>query len=82
MPLKNIITNEKISETMYETARQLRREMTEEERILWHCLRANRLSGLHFRNQQIIGKYIVDSYCHAASLIVEVDGEIHGRLLQ
>lgn len=64
---------------MFETARNLRRRMTEEEKILWQCLRANRLQGLHFRRQQIIGKYVVDFYCHAASLVIEIDGEIHAH---
>src|SRR5262245_27947770 len=39
-------------------ARELRREMTEEERILWRALRANRLQGLPFRRQQIIDGFI------------------------
>jgi hypothetical protein len=32
--------------------------------------------GRHFRRQQVIAGFIVDFYCHSASLIVEVDGEI------
>jgi len=51
--------------------------MTEAEQILWQRLRANRLSGWHFRRQQVIGGFIVDFYCHAASLAVEVDGPVH-----
>jgi very-short-patch-repair endonuclease len=35
------------------------------------------LNGLQFRRQQIIDSYIVDFYCHAQALIVEVDGDIH-----
>jgi very-short-patch-repair endonuclease len=35
------------------------------------------LKGLHFRRQQVVDGFIVDFYCHAASLIVEVDGLIH-----
>ncbi len=76
MPLKNIVTQQHVSETMYETARLLRRRMTTEEKILWRHLRADRL-GFHFRRQQIIDKYVVDFYCHTASLVVELDGEIH-----
>lgn len=82
MPLKGIVTQQQISETMYETAKRLRREMTEEENILWQNLRANRLGGFHFRRQQIIGKYIVDFYCHAARLVVELDGEIHKQQVE
>ncbi len=40
-------------------------------------MRTNKLGGWHFRRQQILFGYIVDFYCHAASLIIEVDGEIH-----
>lgn len=76
MPPKNIVTQQRVSETMYETAHLLRHRMTDEEKILWRYLRASSL-GFHFRRQQIIGKYIVDFYCHAASLIVELDGGIH-----
>ena len=40
-------------------------------------LRANKLSGLHFRRQQIVHGYFADFYCHHYELIVELDGEIH-----
>jgi very-short-patch-repair endonuclease len=59
-------------------AKQLRREMTQAEALLWHELRANKL-GVHFRRQQIIAGYIVDFYCHSASLVVEVDGAVHAN---
>ncbi len=51
--------------------------MTEAEKLLWEHLRTNRLSGWHFRRQQVIAGFIVDFYCHAAGLVVEVDGSIH-----
>ncbi len=51
--------------------------MTREERILWKALRTNRLGGLHFRRQQVIDGFIVDFYCHAAALVVEVYGPVH-----
>jgi very-short-patch-repair endonuclease len=35
------------------------------------------LEGYHFRRQQVIEPYIVDFYCHAASLVVELDGGSH-----
>ena len=60
-------------------ALQMRREMTPSERLLWQQLRANRLGGLHFRRQQIIDGFIADFFCHAAQLIVEVDGGIHAE---
>ena len=58
-------------------ARQLRRAMTAAESILWRELRGNRLGNLHFRRQQVIEGFIVDFYCHAARLAVEVDGVVH-----
>lgn len=51
--------------------------MTPEETILWKHLRTNRLGGFHFRRQQVICGFIVDFYCHAVSLVVEVDGGVH-----
>ncbi|MFL5340951.1 MAG: endonuclease domain-containing protein [Gemmataceae bacterium] len=51
--------------------------MTTEEQLLWQRLRGNRLSKLHFRRQQVIDGFIADFYCHAAGIVVEVDGPIH-----
>lgn len=51
--------------------------MTPTECKLWNQLQTSRLEGYHFRHQQIIDGYIVDFYCHAADLVVEVDGRIH-----
>src|SRR5580658_2267194 len=55
-------------------ARQLRREMTEAERLLWFLLRGRRLVGCKFRRQHPIGTYIVDFVCVQHRLIVEADG--------
>jgi very-short-patch-repair endonuclease len=60
-----------------ERARQLRRVMTAAEVIIWRQVRANRLGGLPFRRQQVIDSFIVDFYCHAAGLVVEIDGSVH-----
>ena len=51
--------------------------MTTAERILWHHLRGNQVVGAHFRRQQIIAGFIIDFYCHAARLVIELDGAIH-----
>ena len=58
-------------------ARHLRRNMTPTEKALWSGLRKKKLGGLHFRRQVVIQGYIADFYCHAARLVVEVDGGIH-----
>src|SRR5436309_2752592 len=57
-------------------ARALRRRLTPPEARLWIALRKKKL-GLHFRRQHPIGPYIIDFYCDAAKLAVEIDGESH-----
>jgi very-short-patch-repair endonuclease len=51
--------------------------MTRAETLLWRYLKAGHLDGLPFRRQTPIGSYIVDFACHAARIVVEVDGETH-----
>ncbi len=77
MPQKFIVRGQKITPEKMARAKELRHNLTKAENVLWQQLRANRLGGLHFRRQQILLGYIVDFYCHAASLIIEVDGDIH-----
>src|SRR5512140_3405699 len=76
MPIKNIVTGQKVTQEKLQRAKELRREMTPAEKILWEELRANKL-GVHFRRQQVIAGFIVDFYCHKVGLVVEVDGDIH-----
>src|SRR4051812_14031307 len=59
-------------------AKSLRQNPTDAERRLWHLLRVKQLGGLRFRRQQPIGRYIVDFFCPAAKLIVELNGDQHG----
>jgi len=77
MSHEDIVTGQRISSDKLEQARMFRRGLTRAEQMLWQRLRANRLNGLHFRRQQIIDGFIVDFYCHAAALVVEVDGPVH-----
>lgn len=60
-------------------ARQFRRNMTPAESMLWDHLHGGRLCHARFRRQHVIAGFIVDFYCHAARLVVEVDGEIHAH---
>jgi very-short-patch-repair endonuclease len=84
MPVKNpstrlragIIPGQTVTKEKLQRAKELRRDMTPAEKILWQELRANKL-GIHFRRQQVIAGFIVDFYCHKAGLVVEVDGDIH-----
>lgn len=64
-----------------EKARELRRQMTEPERILWWHLRNKKLDGYKFRRQNPMLGYIADFYCASAKLIIEVDGKTHEEQL-
>jgi very-short-patch-repair endonuclease len=77
MPDSHIITGQKIDPAKLQRAKELRRAMTPAEKRLWSALRRNQLDGFHFRRQQIIAGLIVDFYCHASGLVVEVDGPVH-----
>jgi very-short-patch-repair endonuclease len=46
--------------------------------LLWRPLKGRKLAGLHFRKQHPIGPYVLDFYCDAVKLAVEVDGQSHG----
>ena len=54
--------------------RDLRRNQTDAERLLWARLRARRLCGLKFRRQEVLGPYVVDFACLEPKLVIEVDG--------
>lgn len=56
-------------------ARQLRKTMTPAEKRLWfHCLHE---APQRFRKQRPVGPFIVDFYCAASKLVIEVDGDSH-----
>lgn len=61
----------------YERARRMRKALTPPEARLWRCLKGDKLDGLGFRKQHPIGPYILDFYCAAAKLAVEIDGAGH-----
>lgn len=62
-----------------QAARYMRKNPTTAEAHLWRALRGRRCNGLKFRRQHPIGQFIVDFYCAAHKLVVEVDGEIHTK---
>ena len=64
---------------MISRARRLRRNMPDAEKKLWAELRGRRLAGLKFRRQHPIGPYIADFVCHDPKLVIELDGDQHGR---
>ena len=57
------------------TAKMLRKNMTKEEKRLWHDFL--RTYPNRFTRQKIIGNYIVDFYCASAKLVIELDGSGH-----
>jgi very-short-patch-repair endonuclease len=63
-------------ESLTHVAREMRRNMTPAEALLWSRLR-RRSSGFKFRRQAPIGQLIVDFACMSHRLIVEVDGAHH-----
>jgi very-short-patch-repair endonuclease len=66
-----------VGKHMRDTARKLRRDMTDAESKPWFLLRDRRLTGFKFRRQVPIGPYIADFACFANRLIVEADGGQH-----
>ena len=72
-------SNEKIFNHSHKASlrRTLRKNPTEPERQLWNRIRNKQLSGIKFRRQQGIDRYIVDFYCAEYSLVIEVDGDSH-----
>ena len=58
-------------------ARELRREMTVPERMLWAHLRRRPDIGGRFRRQHPVGPYVVDFACLGKSLAIEIDGRSH-----
>jgi leucyl-tRNA synthetase len=67
-------------------ARELRKNMTKAERLLWRELRNRKFLGLKFNRQQPLIYQVVDNqpkyfiadfFCHEKQLVIEVDGKIH-----
>ncbi len=56
-------------------AKQLRKEMTKEERHLWYDFL--RQYPVRFLRQKVLGRYIADFYCPQAKLVIELDGSQH-----
>ena len=61
---------------LFEKAARLRSRQTFAEELLWNYLRTKPF-GFKFRRQHAFSHYILDFYCHALHLAIEVDGFIH-----
>ena len=59
-----------------ETRRDLRKNQTKEEILLWSKIRNNQI-GYKWRRQVSIGRYVADFYCREKFLVIELDGSQH-----
>ena len=62
---------------MRDRGRVMRRKMTPAEFCLWQALSNRQCHGMRFLRQRVIGQFILDFYCPARKLGIEVDGSIH-----
>jgi len=62
---------------VFKKAKQLQKDETEAEKLLWNRLNKNQMMGLQFRRQHPINRFIADFYCARIKLVIEVDGSIH-----
>ncbi|MFI5203540.1 MAG: endonuclease domain-containing protein [Flavobacteriales bacterium] len=60
-----------------EFSRKLRNNSTFGEIHLWNEIKGKRFIGYGFNRQKPLGKYIVDFYCKALNLVIEIDGASH-----
>jgi len=60
-------------------AKQLRKNATDAERVLWQAVRSRQVLNCKFRRQVVFGRYIVDFVCLDAKLIIELDGGQHAE---
>ena len=59
-------------------ARELRKEMTEAEKVFWDkILKNKKLAHFKFTRQKPLDYFIVDFFCAKLGLAIEIDGEIH-----
>jgi very-short-patch-repair endonuclease len=58
-------------------ARELRKNMTDAEQVMWRHLKGKQILGLQFYRQKIIANFIVDFYCPKVSVVIEIDGGQH-----
>ncbi|HLP14485.1 MAG TPA: endonuclease domain-containing protein [Flavobacteriales bacterium] len=60
-----------------EFSRDLRKNMTKGEVLLWNVLKGGKIKGYTFNRQKPLKYYIVDFYCKPLNLVIEVDGKYH-----
>jgi len=65
------------NKSLKQLSRNLRRNMTDAEKLLWSKIRGKQLNGLQFYRQKIIGNYVADFYYAKTRLVIEIDGGKH-----
>ncbi|HLF72633.1 MAG TPA: DUF559 domain-containing protein [Dehalococcoidia bacterium] len=76
-PLREWTTNPNLWARIKPLPQEMRRTPTPAEDKLWQALRRKQLDGQQFRRQHPIDRFVVDFYCPAARLVVELDGPVH-----
>ena len=74
---EEIKINPSLPDALLERVRELRKNATEPEKLLWNLLRNRALHDAKFRRQHPISSYILDFYCPEAKLAIELDGSQH-----
>jgi very-short-patch-repair endonuclease len=68
---------ERYTQKLKENSRTLRTNMTDAEQVLWHRIRRKQIQNVQFYRQKPLLTFIVDFYCPAAKLVIELDGSQH-----
>jgi very-short-patch-repair endonuclease len=77
-PERNKIkVSDDLKRKILQAARDMCKNSTPSEALLWQELRGKQLNGIKFRRQQPIGPFVVDFYAPSLRLVIEIDGPIH-----
>ena len=71
------MTGGNYSHLLIEKAKEMRKQPTHAEKVLWMELKSRSLEEYKFRQQDLIDDFIVDFVCLSKKLVVEVDGDYH-----
>ena len=70
---------ENYNKQLKQASRTLRTNMTDAEQTLWYYLRRKQIQGVQFYRQKPLLNFIVDFYCFAVKLVIEIDGSQHNE---
>ena len=76
---RSFTQKENIEMDLLPRAKELRKNQTDAEKVLWNKLRNRQINGYKFRRQVPVGAYIVDFMCVSVKLIIELDGGQHAE---